>query len=1252
VRTHLPARGRRGWRAVALVALLAAAISILPRSASAQSFTWGGTGSTTNTGEYTLNTNWSTPPGAPLLPGESAIFANTGTTAVTVTGAPIAPDSWTFNANSKSFSISGTGVDFSLAGANGGVINKANSGQSISISNKIGESVAGVQVQQLGASTLTLSGANTYSGGTTIAAGTLVAAHQTAGNIDALGVPTSAITMTGGTLQFAVNGALANAITLASGTGTISAGSKTVTINGALSANANTVLQLGKSGDTGALVLVGAGGTADATAALVIAGGTVRDGGSAGITSLTFSAASTTVNAGATLDFNDSNNQAIHNLNGAGSVKMGNAAGDFLTLGADGGTSQTFSGTISGTHGQVEIVTALGGGFGTTVLTGANTYSGGTFICSCGSLQLGDATHSGSIVGAVVNDGLFSVFNANTTGITSITNNGGEVGFLNATSASSARIINNGGDVVFLNTSSAGTAQISNFGGGVFFVDASTAGSAKISNFGGFVEFGTPHGADTSTAGNATIDNNFGGATAFIASSNAGSATITNHHFGVTEFDEQSSAASATIVNYDRGLTSFGTPFGADKPTAGNAMITNNSGGETDFNAFSNAGSAIITTNSGGATYFYDNSDGYKAQFITNGTGFVDFSESVGPNGDGRISAGSIAGSGFYYIGGGNTLVVGGNNLSTTVSGVIADNNPCGCTRGAASLEKVGTGILTLSGINTYTGTTTVFGGFLDIEGSIASSSLTTVNAGGALTGAGIVGNTTIASGGIFLPGNGPPGSSMTVAGNLAFQSGALYLVTLNSTASTFANVTGTAALGGTVGAAFAPGGTVMKQYMILSAAGGVSGAFAGVGLAGSGGLVPTLSYDANHAYLNFALDFGATTPGLNVNQRNVGAALTNFFNANGGIPALFATLTPGGLTQASGELATGSQQATFDAMNLFLGLLTDPFVAGRDGAPAAGPSAPSGYASTQASGAARDAYAMFTKAPLATTYDPRWSVWAAGYGGSQTTDGNAALGSNTATSSIYGTAVGADYRISPFTVAGFALAGGGTSFAVAGSGSGHSDLFQAGAFVRHTVGAAYVSAALAYGWQDITTNRTVTVSGVDQLQARFNANAFSGRLEGGYRFVAPWVGGIGITPYAAAQFTTFDLPAYTEQAIAGSNAFALGYNAKDVTDSRSELGIRADKSFAMPGGILTLRGRLAWAHDYDPDRSIAATFQTLPGASFVVNGAGLASDSALTTASLEMKWLNGWSAAATFEGEYSNVTSSYAGKGVVRYQW
>jgi uncharacterized protein with beta-barrel porin domain len=586
-------------------------------------------------------------------------------------------------------------------------------------------------------------------------------------------------------------------------------------------------------------------------------------------------------------------------------------------------------------------------------------------------------------------------------------------------------------------------------------------------------------------------------------------------------------------------------------------------------------------------------------------------------------------------------------------------SGPSGGYLGFGTFNKIDSSVWTLTGTNTAALPWSVNAGTLMVNGTIANSPMT-VNAGGTLAGTGTVGNVTVATGGAFAPGSGAPGSTMAVSGNLAFQSGAFYLVQLNPAASSFANVTGTATLGGaTVNAVFANGSYISKTYTILTASGGRVGTFA-PSVANTNlpaNFATSLSYDATHAYLDLSLNYtpGPTAPnfggGLNGNQARVGTALVNFFNSTGGIPMVFGSLSPAGLTQTSGETATGSQQTTFDAMNQFMGVMTDPFVAGRDDGVTSGAGAPTGYASTQATGAARDAYAMFTKAPPAA-FEQRWSVWAAGYGGSQTTDGNASLGSNSTTSSIAGTAVGADYRISPYTLAGFALAGGGTSFSVAGSGSGHSDLFQAGAFIRHTVGPAYISAALAYGWQDITTNRTVTAAGIDQLRAEFNANAFSGRLEGGYRFVSPWAGGIGLTPYAAAQFTAFDLPAYAEQATVGSNAFALAYNAKDVTDVRSELGLRTDKSWAMQGATLTLRGRFAWAHDFDPDRSIAATFQTLPGASFTVNGAAQAHDSALTTASVEMKWINGWSAAATFESEFSSVTASYAGKGVVRYAW
>jgi uncharacterized protein with beta-barrel porin domain len=529
------------------------------------------------------------------------------------------------------------------------------------------------------------------------------------------------------------------------------------------------------------------------------------------------------------------------------------------------------------------------------------------------------------------------------------------------------------------------------------------------------------------------------------------------------------------------------------------------------------------------------------------------------------------------------------------------------------------------------------------------------VNAGGALTGIGTVGHTIVANGGIYAPGSGTPGSFQAVNGNLAFQSGALYLVALNSVTSSFANVAGNAALDGTVVAAFLPGSTVLPQYTIMQV-GTHSGSFAGV--AAPGGLVGTITSDPGNIYLNFALDWSAKY-NLNINQRNVADTLQNYYNSNGSIPSAFAGLTPAGLTQVSGELATGTQQATFDAMNLFIGLLTDPFVAGRNGgvggtagATAYADEQSLAYAGKKSAGTAREAFAKLpTKADVARNdlLDNRWSLWGAAFGGGNNTDGNAVVGSNAATARAFGFAAGADFRISRETLAGFAVAGGGTSFSVVGSGSGRSDMFQAGAFVRHRTGPAYVTAAAAWSWQDVTTDRTVTAAGFEQLRARFDANAITGRIEGGYRYATPWM---GVTPYAAGQFTTYFLPAYAEQVLAGPGTFALNYAAKDVTAARTELGVRLDRSYAMQSAILTLRGRLAWAHDFYSDRSVAPAFQTLPGTSFIVYGAAQPQNSALTTAAAEMKWLNGWSDAATFEGQFSDVNRSYAGKGVLRHSW
>src|SRR5262249_227117 len=134
---------------------------------------------------------------------------------------------------------------------------------------------------------------------------------------------------------------------------------------------------------------------------------------------------------------------------------------------------------------------------------------------------------------------------------------------------------------------------------------------------------------------------------------------------------------------------------------------------------------------------------------ITTRGGVVDFSGTAGPNGDHRVSAGSIAapiGSGLFLLGA-NELTVGSNNLSTDVNTPIAGI--------AGSLVKVGTGPLTFGGFagNSYTGATTVEGGTLVVNTTIGASSHVSVNGSATLAGGGFVSTVSVASGGTLAPG-------------------------------------------------------------------------------------------------------------------------------------------------------------------------------------------------------------------------------------------------------------------------------------------------------------------------------------------------------------------------------------------------------------------------------------------------------------------------------------------------------------------
>jgi autotransporter-associated beta strand protein len=136
----------------------------------------------------------------------------------------------------------------------------------------------------------------------------------------------------------------------------------------------------------------------------------------------------------------------------------------------------------------------------------------------------------------------------------------------------------------------------------------------------------------------------------------------------------------------------------------------------------------------------------------------------------------ALAGANTYALGGlqgsrhlttgGNSLSIGGNNASTVYSGVLL---------GDGALTKSGSGMLTLTGNNTYSGTTTIAGGTLRINGDHSGATgAVAVAAGGTLGGTGTVGGaTTIQSGGTLSPGNSP--GMLTLNGDLTWTVGGNY---------------------------------------------------------------------------------------------------------------------------------------------------------------------------------------------------------------------------------------------------------------------------------------------------------------------------------------------------------------------------------------------------------------------------------------------------------------------------------------------
>ena len=564
------------------------------------------------------------------------------------------------------------------------------------------------------AGTVTLSGANTYTGTTTVTLGTLALGNSntlaskstlvvSGGTFD-LGSHSNTVAgvqMTGGTIQ---NGTLTSMTSYDMQAGT--------TTTSAILAGATLAVGLNKT-NSGTVTLSGANTYSGLTS---ITGGTLSVGASNTISTLN----AVTVNGG-TLAMGANNDTVASVTMQNGSIT--GTTGILTSATAFDLQNGTVSAVLGGNSGANKT------NIGTVTLSGINTYTGATTV-SAGTLTLGNTKALMSTSSLIVSGGVFDL-GALSSSVAGVQQTGGTI--QNGTLASTTAYDMQAGattailaGAVGLNKTSAGTVTLSGANsytgatlitGGTLKVTVNgalgtTAGGTTVSN-GAILALdgssGTGGGINYSTAEPVTLN---GGTLSNVAGNNSFAGAVT---LG-TESAINSTAATLTLtggVNNGGFLTTFS---GAGNTTINTAKITGTGG-------LTKTGVGTLTLNTtndytGGTNIQAGTLQLSVVNAIAN-TGAVELADSASAvlnlNGT-NATIGSLAGGG--HLGGNVTLGAGtltvGNNTSTIFGGVIS---------GAGGLIKQGTGMLTLTNTNNYTGATTVNTGTLTVTANSALGS-------------------------------------------------------------------------------------------------------------------------------------------------------------------------------------------------------------------------------------------------------------------------------------------------------------------------------------------------------------------------------------------------------------------------------------------------------------------------------------------------------------------------------------------------
>jgi autotransporter-associated beta strand protein len=792
-----------------------------------------------------------------------------------------------------------------------------------------------------------------------------------------------------------------------------------------------------------------------------------------------------------------------------------------------------------------------------------------------------------------------------------------------------------GGLVNFSAAGNFGTGAITLNGGGLQWTAGNTTDiSAQLAPLGAagatFDTNGNGVRFATGLTGSGSLIKTGAGGLFLVGANTYTGGTIVNNgilHIGAEGGPAGSIVGTATVNGDDSHLAFLSTS------SAGNLVITLN-GGTAHFFGDSTAANATITANAASTMFIQDHASGGQARFIINAGGALDIS----PVTLAGTTVGSIEGAGSFRLGS-RQLTVGSNNLSTTVSGVIADGGMSGGSGG--SLVKIGTGTLTLSGANTYTGPTAVNAGTLVVNGSLASG--VTVNGGGLLGGSGTVGALAV-NGGVVAPGNSI--GTLTVSGNFA-QNGGTYQVEANSAGQADRiNAGGTATINGGTVQVLAQQGTYARNttYTILNARGGVSGTYSGVS-SNFAFLTPTLAYDANNVFLTLfqsssAFAAGAQTP----NQYAVGVVLDQLNpTATGDLGAVLNAMSVLSTQQGPAALnaISGQPYADFGTLNvqgavLFMNALGQQMAVARGGA---------------IGGGQRHALAQACEIESCDAVGP-WGAWASALGGLGSVAGNG--NSSTLTYNFGGGAAGIDYRVDPRFLVGI-----GAGYTASNQwvdsfmGRGWSDSVSVAAYGSFTQGGFYADALAGYAYYNNQMQRQILIPGLQLRTANGStgANQFLGQVEAGYKLgiYAPALA--TLTPFGRFQTSSVTQNAFSEW---GANSLSLNVAQQTTNSVRTTIG--ADLAGAIGLGdtrTLDLALRLGWQHEFaDTGRPITAAFAAAPANAFTVYGATPQRDAAIIGFLASTSIAAATSLYLRYDGAIGNGTDNHTLNVGVRMAW